>query len=101
MAAVGRHVTACVEKELDLERLTRIHDWLWVAGLPLPSRALHNQLLLGRGIFVTERMDMHLVWTTSKMLLKPIPRFLLEPSARSTGAVFDSPQRGLNLVAKI
>jgi len=80
LAAVGRHVTACVEKELDLERLTSIHDWLWVAGLPLPPRALHNQLLLGRGIFITERMDMHLVWTTGKMLLKPIPRFLLEPS---------------------
>ncbi|KJZ71348.1 hypothetical protein HIM_09284 [Hirsutella minnesotensis 3608] len=51
LAAVCRHVTACVEKELDLERLTSIHDWLWVAGLPLPPRALHNQLLLGREIF--------------------------------------------------
>ncbi|KJZ68076.1 hypothetical protein HIM_12532 [Hirsutella minnesotensis 3608] len=80
LAAVCRHVTACVEKELDLERLTSIHDWLWVAGLPLPPRALHNQLLLGREILVTERMDMHLVWTTGKMFLKPIPRFLLEPS---------------------
>ncbi|OAQ89062.1 FluG domain-containing protein [Purpureocillium lilacinum] len=80
LAAVGRHITACVAKELHLERLTRIHDWLWVAGLPLPPRALHNQLLLGRGIFVTERMDMHLVWTTGQIFLKPIPRFLLEPS---------------------
>ncbi|KAL3952384.1 hypothetical protein ACCO45_012327 [Purpureocillium lilacinum] len=80
LVASGRHVTACVERELDLERLSSIHDWLWVAGLPLPPRPLHNQLLLGRGIFVTERMDMHLVWTTGQMFLKPIPRFLLEPS---------------------
>ncbi|KJZ71093.1 hypothetical protein HIM_09512 [Hirsutella minnesotensis 3608] len=75
LAAVCRHVTACVKKELDLERLTIIHDWLWVAGLPLPPRALHNQLLLGREILVTERMDMHLVWTTAsaqdKHLLPP------------------------------
>ncbi|RYP42869.1 hypothetical protein DL768_010173 [Monosporascus sp. mg162] len=32
LAAAGRHVTACVEKELDLQRLTSIHSWLWVEG---------------------------------------------------------------------
>ncbi|KAM3548062.1 hypothetical protein ARSEF4850_009637 [Beauveria asiatica] len=80
LAAVGQHVTACVEEELDLRRLASIHGWLWVAGLPLPPRALHHQLLLGREIFVTERMDMHLVWTAGRMFLKPIPRFLLDPA---------------------
>lgn len=79
LAAVDPHVTACVVNKLDLERLAHIHDWLWVRGLPLPPRALHNQLLLNRGIFVTEWMDMHLVWTTGQMFLKPIPRFLPEP----------------------
>lgn len=79
MAAAGRHVTACVAKELDLQRLTSIHDWLWVAGMPLPPRALHHQLLLGREIFITERMDLHLVWTPGRMFFKPIPRFLLVP----------------------
>ncbi len=80
VAAAGQHVAACVEKELDLRRLTSIQDWLWVAGIPLPPRALHHQLLLGREIFITEQMDMHLVWTTGRMFLKPIPRFLLEPA---------------------
>ncbi|KAM3470253.1 hypothetical protein MY5147_006520 [Beauveria neobassiana] len=80
LAAVRQHVTACVEEELDLRRLASIHGWLWLAGLPLPPRALHHQLLLGREIFVTERMDMHLVWTAGKMFLKPIPRFLLDPA---------------------
>lgn len=42
-------------------------------------RPLHHQLLLSRDIFLTEQMDMHLVWTTGRMFLKPIPRFLLEP----------------------
>ncbi|EJP62036.1 uncharacterized protein BBA_08960 [Beauveria bassiana ARSEF 2860] len=56
-----------------------LHDWLWIAGLPLPPRALHHQLLLGREVFVTEQMGMHLVWTAGRLFLKPIPRFLLEP----------------------
>ncbi|KAJ4158524.1 uncharacterized protein LMH87_009047 [Akanthomyces muscarius] len=80
LAAAGQYVTACVEEELDLRRLTSIQGWLWMAGIPLPPRALHHQLLLGREIIITERMDMHLVWTTGRMFLKPIPRFLLEPA---------------------
>ncbi|KAJ3494230.1 hypothetical protein NLG97_g4214 [Lecanicillium saksenae] len=80
LAATGQHVTACLEQELDLQRLTSIQGWLWMAGMPLPPRALHHQLLLGREIYVTEQMDMHLVWTPGRMFLKPIPRFLLEPA---------------------
>ncbi|KND86058.1 hypothetical protein TOPH_09274 [Tolypocladium ophioglossoides CBS 100239] len=79
LAAAGRHVTACIEKELDLRRLASIHSWLWVAGLPMPPRLLHYQLLLSREVFATERMDMHLVWTIGRVFLKPIPRFLLDP----------------------
>ncbi|RLL95028.1 hypothetical protein CFD26_101706 [Aspergillus turcosus] len=60
----------CVEKELDLQRLEKV---------TMPPRPLHHQLLLGREIFIIERMDMHLVWTRSRIFLKPVPRFLLEP----------------------
>ncbi|KAH6975608.1 hypothetical protein EDB80DRAFT_757747 [Ilyonectria destructans] len=42
------------------QRLASIHSWLWVAGRPLPPRPLHHQLVLGREIVVTERMDIHL-----------------------------------------
>ncbi|PGH33835.1 hypothetical protein GX50_03314 [[Emmonsia] crescens] len=70
---------ACIEKELDLQRLNKIFEWLWVVGRPMPPRALHYQLLLNREIFITEHMDMHLVWTEGRVFLKPIPRFLLEP----------------------
>ncbi|OJK00246.1 hypothetical protein ASPACDRAFT_1880666 [Aspergillus aculeatus ATCC 16872] len=80
VVAAARNVTACIEKELNLDRLTIIHRWLWVAGRPLPPRALHHQLLLNRGILITEQMDMHLVWTAGRIFLKPIPRFLLEPN---------------------
>lgn len=79
LATASNHVTACIDKELDLHRLTNIHDWLWIAGPPLPPRALHHQVLVGRQILITERMDMHLVGTTGRLFLKPVPRFLLDP----------------------
>lgn len=79
IVAASRDVKACVEEELDLRRLTDIFDWLWLAGRPMPPRPLHHQVLLSRDVVVTERIDMHLVWTTGRVFLKPIPRFLLEP----------------------
>ncbi|KFH44891.1 hypothetical protein ACRE_043120 [Hapsidospora chrysogenum ATCC 11550] len=80
VAATGRRVLACVEQQLDLRRLTAVHRWLWLAGRPMPPRPLHHQLVLGREIVLTEQMDMHLVWRAGKMFLKPVPRFLLEPT---------------------
>ncbi|KAL2364358.1 hypothetical protein RJZ56_002705 [Blastomyces dermatitidis] len=79
LAAPSHDYMACIEKELDVHRLNRIFQWLWVVGRPMPPRPLHCQLLLGREILVTEQMDMHLVWTEGRVYLKPIPRFLLEP----------------------
>jgi hypothetical protein len=45
----------------------------------MPPRPLHYQLLLRREIMVAEQMDMHLVWTTGRIFIKPVPRFLLHP----------------------
>lgn len=70
---------SCIQRELDLDRLHKVFGWLWLVGRPVPPRPLHHQLLLNRDVLVTERMDMHLVWTTGRIFLKPIPRFLLEP----------------------
>ncbi|KAF7550096.1 hypothetical protein G7Z17_g5935 [Cylindrodendrum hubeiense] len=66
-----------LDRELDLERLTKVRRWLWLVGRPNPPRPLHRQLALGRDIVIDERMDMHLVWTAGRMFLKPLPRFLL------------------------
>lgn len=63
--------------ELNVSRLHLIYDWLWAAGRPMPPRPLHHQLLLGRQIFVTERLDLHLLWLPGRILLKPLPRYLL------------------------
>jgi hypothetical protein len=79
LVSPSNNVMGCVEKELELQRLDKVVGWLWIVGRPIPPRPLHHQLLLGREIFITERMDMHLVWTRDRIFLKPIPRFLLEP----------------------
>ncbi|PHH87914.1 hypothetical protein CDD83_8243 [Cordyceps sp. RAO-2017] len=75
----SRDVWRCIISELDLDRLSSIHRWLWVAGLPRLPRPLHRQLVLGRDLVITELMDMHLVWAPGRIFLKPVPRFLLEP----------------------
>ncbi|KAK4070043.1 hypothetical protein Purlil1_13561 [Purpureocillium lilacinum] len=80
LVAVGRCISPSLERELDLHRLDAIHNWLWLAGRLAPPRPLHQQMALGREVIITERMDMHLVWTTGKLFLKPIPRFLLVPN---------------------
>ncbi|KAJ0362696.1 hypothetical protein COL26b_013263 [Colletotrichum chrysophilum] len=67
-----------VSEEVDVDRLDDIHEWLWVVGRPMPPRPLHHQRLLNRAIVVTERPDMHLVWTSDRIFLKPLPRFLLD-----------------------
>lgn len=69
-----------LEKELGLGRLSGLSTKLWIAGRPLPPRPLHYQRLLGREIVIAERMDLHLVWSTGRIYIKPIPRFLLEPN---------------------
>ncbi|KAI2626757.1 hypothetical protein GGR54DRAFT_484609 [Hypoxylon sp. NC1633] len=68
-----------LEKELGVGRLYTLVDWLWVAGRPMPPHALHGQLLLGRNVVIAEQMDLHLVWAPDRILLKPLPSFLLEP----------------------
>jgi hypothetical protein len=44
LAAASQHVTTCVEKELNLQRLSTICGQLWIPGQPMPPRALHPSL---------------------------------------------------------
>lgn len=55
-------------------------------GLAYAARLLSYQLLLGREIFVTEQMDMHLVWTTGLDLLSRLrARLSLLRASRPSG----------------
>ncbi|RBR07075.1 uncharacterized protein FIESC28_10821 [Fusarium coffeatum] len=72
--------SAWIASELNIQRLNKIHRWLWAAGTAVPPRPLHDQISTGREVVITEAMDMHLVWTTGIIYIKPLPRFLLEPT---------------------
>lgn len=65
--------------QLRVDRLNSIHDWFFIIGLPRPPRPLHRQLLMFRDIVITEEPELHLVWTSRRIFIKPLPRFLLSP----------------------
>jgi hypothetical protein len=57
-------------------RLNRIHNHLWLAGIPTPARPLYRQRLMRREIIVTENPDQHLVWTDTVIFVKRLPEYL-------------------------
>jgi len=63
--------------ELRTPKLDKLHGRLWLAGLPLPARPLQRQRAMGRTIYLTERPDEHLVWHRTRLMLKPLPDFLV------------------------
>lgn len=66
-----------IGEDLDVSRLNIIHKHIWMAGLPQICRPLHEQVMLGREILITERADLHLVWHSNKIFIKPLPDYLL------------------------
>ncbi|KAF2732599.1 hypothetical protein EJ04DRAFT_440719 [Polyplosphaeria fusca] len=76
---VSSDLRAFLEAELDVERLNSVHKWLWLVGLPTSPRPLHYQRLKKRDIMIAEQMDLHLVWSSGRIFVKPLPRFLLSP----------------------
>ncbi|KAF3764165.1 hypothetical protein M406DRAFT_346445 [Cryphonectria parasitica EP155] len=74
---IARSEDLFFNQELDLKRLHRVIRWLWLCGQTMPPRPLHAQLLLGRRVVITERLDLHLIWGNDRMFLKPLPRWLL------------------------
>ncbi|WEW56740.1 hypothetical protein PRK78_002191 [Emydomyces testavorans] len=66
-----------LHRDLDLSRLNRIHKYLWMAGRPMNARPLHRQRMMGRDILPTEQSDLHLLKFSSRLLVKPLPAYLL------------------------
>lgn len=69
-----------VAHDLLATRLESVHNHLWMVGRMLPPRPLHVQLLMSRAIVVTDKIELHLVWTKGKIFVKPLPRYLLDES---------------------
>ncbi|KAI0914069.1 hypothetical protein F4823DRAFT_435852 [Ustulina deusta] len=65
--------------ELLVNRINDVQDWLWVCGRPMPPRPLHYQVATSRDITITENPELHLLWSSKRIFLKPLPSWLLDP----------------------
>ncbi|PGH21533.1 hypothetical protein AJ80_03201 [Polytolypa hystricis UAMH7299] len=75
---VSSDIHTFVERDLDVSRLNRVHGYLWMAGRPLNARPLHRQKMMGYDIIITEQADLHLLKFSNKLLVKPLPRYILD-----------------------
>ncbi|KAG9189467.1 hypothetical protein G6011_06335 [Alternaria panax] len=66
-----------LKHDLDLWRLNRIHGHLWMAGRPMRARPLHRYKMLGMEVLGTQQMDLHLLKYSTKLLVKPLPEWIL------------------------
>ncbi|KAL5358355.1 hypothetical protein BJX96DRAFT_146391 [Aspergillus floccosus] len=74
----SKNVEQFLVREFSLGKL-EVLKHLWYAGAVRSAKPLHEQLMIGREIVITERMDLHLLWTNDrKLFVKPLPCFLLE-----------------------
>ncbi|KAI2008436.1 hypothetical protein LOZ39_001724 [Ophidiomyces ophidiicola] len=71
-------VNAFLRRDLDLSRLNRIHDQLWMAGRPMNARPLHRQRMMGVELLPTEQSDLHLLKFSNRLLVKPLPSYILD-----------------------
>lgn len=72
-------VQSFLKKDLCVDRLNHIHQYLWLAGRPMPPKPLNYQLATSRQLVADQRIDMHLVWEHPQCLhVKPLPRYLLD-----------------------
>lgn len=71
-------VTRFLDEDLDLSRLNAIHTHLWMAGRPMRARPLHRYKMYGYEILGTQQMDLHLLRFSNKLLVKPLPAYLLD-----------------------
>lgn len=62
---------------LDISRFDTIRKMLWLIAVHGAPRSLYYQKFLRREIVVAEELDLHLVWAKSRILIKPLPDFLL------------------------
>ena len=69
-----------LSQDLNLERLNNIHTHLWMCGRPMRARPLHRYKMYGYEVLGTQQMDLHLLRFSNKILIKPLPEYLLDAS---------------------
>ena len=74
-------IPAFLQRELSVGGLADMLKHLWFAGAKHPATPLHAHVAMGRKIVIADRMDLHLLWDNGgRLFLKPVPRFLLDPT---------------------
>ncbi|EER24535.1 hypothetical protein D8B26_005133 [Coccidioides posadasii str. Silveira] len=68
-----------LESELITKDLDKLAPNLWLVATPDSSdiSSLTHQIVRGRQITVTEKPELHLVWSYDRVFIKPIPKYLL------------------------
>lgn len=75
--------TDAIRSKLDAElwaaELEKRASYLWILTTPSSANiwSLHEQIVWGRGIVITEDPRLHLVWSKDRVFIKPVPSFLL------------------------
>lgn len=66
-------------EELLTTDLDVLQPWLWLVATQKSSHiaALHDQIVRGRNITITEKPGLHCVWNEDRVFIKPMPRWLL------------------------
>lgn len=67
-----------LQQDLDLDRLNKIQRHLWMCGRPMRARPLHRYKMYGYDILGTQQMDLHLLRYSNKLLVKPLPEYMLD-----------------------
>jgi hypothetical protein len=72
-------VRRCLHDEMATPLLNRMLPYLWLVASPSSAHIspLTEQLVRGRDIVVSQNPQLHLVWASSRVWIKPIPEFLL------------------------
>ncbi|KAL8732750.1 MAG: hypothetical protein Q9166_002531 [cf. Caloplaca sp. 2 TL-2023] len=89
----------------DLDTLSP-HLWLVATQSSSHINPLHEQVLKGRAIVITENPELHLTWTDNRIFIKPIPRYMLSHafwtthltptnSKQTTSGPHDGPSKAL------
>ncbi|KAI0977384.1 hypothetical protein F4678DRAFT_12855 [Xylaria arbuscula] len=82
--------TEFLSDELLVDRINKVQDWLWVCGRPMPPRPLHYQVASSRDITITENPELHLLWSSKRIFLKPLPSWLLSPEFWTSHILHDA-----------
>lgn len=63
-------------------KMNQLAPYLWICAAPSYTNVppLHNHAVHGRNIIVSEDPALHLVWTTGRIFIKPLPLYLLSYS---------------------